>query len=178
VTAIISQTGWNRTITRSAEHSASLATNIAGSVSGSAVRGGSVLGEKRQSSIGSPKGQISGSIGIESNDRGATADSANASLDIVNYDVREAMARAEHAASRSASPANAFAHELSSQILGNDGLRNRYLEQADAARGTLDPSAPITSMEESSIIRTGRMSLDPSGGPTDGDAAFKTRRDQ
>lgn len=178
VAAIISQTGWNRAITRSAEHAASLATNIAGSISGSAVRGGIVLGEKRQNSIGSPKGQLSGSIGIESNDRGTTADSANASLDIVNYDVREAMARAERAASRSASPANAFAHELSSQILGNDGLRNRYLEQADAARGTLDPSAPITSMEQSSIIRTGRMSLDPAGGPTDGDAAFKTRTDQ
>jgi conjugal transfer mating pair stabilization protein TraG len=101
---------------------------------------------------------------------------ARSSLDIVNYDVRAAIGAAEARSANSSQPAEAFAQELKEQVLGKDGLRNRYLQQADGGRGTFDLSSPITSMEKSSLLRTGRFTLDPGQGPGDGDSSFKNRQ--
>ena len=99
------------------------------------------------------------------------------SIDIVNYDVREAIASAEKTAARSGRPEETFAKHLSEQVFGNDGLRNRYLRQADAGRGTVDVTGPITSMEQSSILSSGRLLFDRDNGMADGNPSFKERRD-
>jgi len=179
VTAIMSQTGWERSLSRSAEHTASFSTSVGGGIGASVSRGGAVsVGKSQQSGGSRATGQLSGNVGAESVDRSMTAEGARASIDIMNYEVREAIAAAEKAAARSTEPASAFTRTLQEGILGENGLRNRYLEQADAARGTLDPSAPLTSMEQSFVLSRGRLSLDPSHGPTDGDSSFKSRSDQ
>ncbi len=98
-------------------------------------------------------------------------------MDIMNYDVRSVIAESERAASRSANPERAFADELSKRVLGSDGLRNRYLENSDSGRGTWDWVAPITSMEQSSILSGGRLSTDLDHSSSDGDSSFKTRKD-
>jgi hypothetical protein len=59
------------------------------------------------------------------------------------------------------------------KVLGNDGLRNRYLEQAEAGRGTLDVTGPITSIEQSQMLKSGRLLLDRDNGASDGDSSFK-----
>jgi conjugal transfer mating pair stabilization protein TraG len=67
--------------------------------------------------------------------------------------------------------------EFSVKVLGNDGLRNRYLEQAEAGRGTLDVTGPITSIEQSQMLKSGRLLLDRDNGASDGDSSFKSRPD-
>ena len=96
-------------------------------------------------------------------------------MDIVNYDVRAAIAASERAASRSATPEAAFTQELNRRVLGPEGLRNRYLGQADSARGTADITAPMTSFEQSSILSKGRFTTDLANGPFDGDSTYKKR---
>ena len=174
VQAIMVQTGWSRTLTRSADDSNTMGTDVGGSVSADARRSasGSAAG-KTGKDVG---GGVSGSLSFVSSDRGATSESASASMDVVNYDVRSAIASAEIAASKAASPEQAFSRSLSEQILGSGGLRNRYLEDADAGRGTADITGPITSVEQSSVLRSGRLSTDLSNGPFDGDPSFKERR--
>ena len=82
---------------------------------------------------------------------------------------------AERAAARSATPEATFTRELNRQVLGPEGLRNRYLGQADSGRGTADITAPFTSIEQSSILRKGRFSTDLANGPFDGDSTYKKR---
>jgi conjugal transfer mating pair stabilization protein TraG len=96
----------------------------------------------------------------------------------VNYDVRGAIAAAERAAAKAANPTEAFSQELSRQVLGPNGLRNRYLEQADSGRGTADVTGPLTSIEQSSILKSGTFSTDLKNSPQDGDPSFKERRDK
>ncbi|WP_226998618.1 hypothetical protein [Tardibacter chloracetimidivorans] len=96
----------------------------------------------------------------------------------MNYDVREAIATAERAAARSSQPEHAFSNSLSDEILGRDGLRNRYLQDADAGRGTADITGPLTSIEQSSVLRSGSFSTDVRGSPFDGESSFKERRDK
>ena len=127
---------------------------------------------------GATTGRAGGSLGFESADRGTTTEVANASIDIVNYDVRSAISNAERAASRSSNPEEAFSTTLSTEILGDRGLRNRYLENADSGRGTSDPTGPLTSIEQSSILNKGRFSNDLASGPFDGDPTFKERREK
>jgi conjugal transfer mating pair stabilization protein TraG len=93
----------------------------------------------------------------------------------VNFAVRQAIGNAEQASARSHSPHQAFSMELSEQILGKDGLRNRYIRDADNGRGTFDINAPVTSFEQSSVLSKGRLSNDPVGGFSDGNGSFKTR---
>lgn len=154
-----------------------MGTNLGASVSASASRAGASKQGARGQNQGhnSIAGGASAKLGFESTDMGITSETANSSVDVVNYDVRKAIAAAERAASRAASPADAFARELDRQVLGSDGLRNRYLEQADSARGTADVTAPLTSIEQSSVLRTGRFSNDMENGPFDGDPTFKER---
>lgn len=180
VQAIMAQTGWTRGIERSAQDQTSMGTDVGASISASVSRTGSSKpaaggGKQTGSSIG---GGAGANLGFQSSDRGITTESANANIDIVNYDVREAIAAAERAAARSDSPAEAFSHELSQQVLGQRGLRNRYLEQADSGRGTADITGPLTSIEQSSVLKTGRFSDDMDHGPFDGDPSFKERRDK
>ena len=98
-------------------------------------------------------------------------------MDIVNYDVREAIAAAEKMSSRSSNPEKAFSEAISTQILGRDGLRNRYLDEASSGRGTWDWVAPVTSMEQTTILESGRFSTDRDQSSGDGDPSHKTRKD-
>jgi len=180
VQAIMAQTGWTRNIARRAEDSTSMGTDIGLSVSASASSAGSGKagsGDRKQSSS-TVAGGAAGNLGFASSDRGTTSETANANIDIVNYDVRGAIAAAERAAARADTPADAFSQELGRQVLGPSGLRNRYLEQADSGRGTADVTGPLTSIEQSSILQSGRFSNDLENGPFDGDPTFKERRDK
>lgn len=140
VQAIMAQTGWTRSIDRLAQDQTSMGTDVGASISANVSRAGSgkpnAGGSKQTGS--SISGGAGANLGFESSDRGTTSETANANIDIVNYDVREAIAAAERAAARSENPAHAFSQELSHQVLGPNGLRNRYLEQADSGRGTAD----------------------------------------
>jgi conjugal transfer mating pair stabilization protein TraG len=98
-------------------------------------------------------------------------------MDIVNYDVRSAISAAERAAANSADPGRTFSHELSQQVLGNDGLRNRYLENAASGRGTWDYAFPVTSAEQSSVLKSGRFTTDRDHSSGDGDPSYRTRKD-
>lgn len=180
VQAIMAQTGWTRNIARRAEDSTTMGTDVGLSVSASASRASSGKAASRDSkqSEGSIAGGAAGNLGFQSSDRGTTSETANANIDIVNYDVRSAIAAAERAAARSDSPADAFSSELSRQVLGPSGLRNRYLEQADSGRGTADVTGPLTSIEQSSLLRRGSFSTDLEHSPQDGDPTFKERRDK
>ncbi|MDR6709275.1 conjugal transfer mating pair stabilization protein TraG [Novosphingobium sp. 1748] len=176
VTAIMVQTGWQRSLSRSAEHETANSQSISGDLSAAASRG-SGSASKNSRAAGSATGALTGRLGADLSDRGIASVSAHSSMDIVNYDVREAIASAEKIASRSDHPEEAFVKDLSERVLGNHGLRNRYLEQADAGRGTVNVTGPVTSMEQTSILRSGRLLLDRDNGPGDGNPSFKGRRD-
>ena len=180
VTAIMVQTGWQRSLSRSAEHSTADSQSISGDLTASASRGvgsGDKGGEEKGGGKSSVTGSLSGSLNADISDRGIAAVVAQSSIDTVNYDVREAIASAEKAAARSGHPEETFTKELSERVLGRDGLRNRYLRQADAGRGTVDVTGPVISMEQSSILGSGRLMFDRDNGMADGDPSFKERRD-
>ena len=120
-------------------------------------------------------GRVSGTLGFSSSEVGVQNESAQSSLNVVNYDVRNVISAAEKSASKSLRPEDTFARELRAGILGSDGLRDRYLREGDAGRGTFDITGPITSLEQSSLLRSGRFSTDIAGGPGDGDGKFKGR---
>ena len=180
VTAIIAQTGWQRSLSRSAEHSTVDSQSLSGHITASASRsaGGAEDKDGKAGKSSSITGTAAASLGVEITDRGGFSVAAQSSMDIVNYDVREAIAGAERTAAKSARPEETFARELSQRVLGNNGLRNRYLEQADSGRGTVDVTGPITSLEQSSILRSGRLMSDRDDGWADGDSSFKSRRDK
>jgi conjugal transfer mating pair stabilization protein TraG len=182
VQAIMMQTGWSRSIDRSAQDQTTMGTDVGLSVSASASRvgqsGGGKGGDGRHGGGNSVSGGASGNLGFNSSDRGTTSETANATIDIVNYDVREVIAHAERAAAHSSTPAEAFTSSLSASILGDQGLRNRYLREAESARGTADITGPLTSIEQSSLLNKGRFSTDLKSGPLDGNSDFKTRGDQ
>lgn len=173
VQAIMTQTGWQRSINRSAADQTSMGTDVGASISASVNSGSSRGGAAGRSR--STGGGVGGNLGFQSSDRGITTETAGASLDILNYDVRDAIANSERVASRSSAPEKAFTDELRRQVLGPQGLRNRYLEQADSARGTADITGPLTSIEQSSVLGSGRFSDDLAHGPFDGDPSFKKR---
>jgi conjugal transfer mating pair stabilization protein TraG len=179
VSAIMVQTGWQRSVIRSAQDQITMGTNVGGSIGVSAQSsdyasgaGGSKPGPRSRSGR---SGTIGGGLGFNSRDVGVSNESAQATLDIINYDVREAISQAELAAARSANPETAFVRELDRQVLGTEGLRNRYLGQADSARGTADVTGPMTSLEQFSILNKGRFSTDLAQGPFDGDSSYKKR---
>jgi conjugal transfer mating pair stabilization protein TraG len=179
VQAIMIQTGWSRNIARSAQDQTTMATTVGASISASTGDGTS--GSPRSEKGGSRRragGAAGGNLGFQSTDQGGTSEVANATLDIVNFEVRDAIANAERAAARSRSPEQAFSRALSQEILGDRGLRNRYLEQGDSARGTADITAPLTSVEQSSVLSSGRFSNDMAHGPFDGDPSSKERREK
>ena len=163
VQAVMAQTGWQRSITRNAEDSTAIGTEVSGSISAAAHQ---ASGNGRDGG-GRTTGGVSGSLGFTSVDRGTTVESAAATLDVINHDVRSVIAAAERAAYQSSNPENAFARSLSDSMLGTDGLRDRYIRQADAARGTFDITSPFTSIEQGAVLGTGRFSTDLAHGPFD-----------
>ncbi|PXA84712.1 conjugal transfer protein TraG [Nostoc sp. 3335mG] len=171
VTAIMSQTGWQRSLARSADHQTGDGQTASANLTGTSTRG-------IETRKGSTSGTAAGTLGIEVSDRGIVSMQARSTIDIVNYDVRDAIASAERAAARSAHPEETFAKTLSERVLGNDGLRNRYLDDADAGRGTTQVTAPIMSYEQSSIVKSGRLANDKEHGWGDGTPDFKDRRDR
>src|SRR3546814_3077847 len=52
-------------------------------------------------------------------------------------------------------------------------MRNRYLQDADSGRATFDVTGPLTSIEQNSVLGTGRFSTDLDNSPGDGDSSFK-----
>ncbi|MCP3732701.1 conjugal transfer protein TraG N-terminal domain-containing protein [Sphingomonas sp. MG17] len=182
VSAIIAQTGWQRSLTRSADKQSTMTSNFGVSLGAGVAareggndtaRGRGPAAQQKQGGLGRAGGQL----GFESRDSGMSGSSARSSLDIVNYDVRSSIAAAEAVAARSSEPAAAFSRELSRQVLGPDGLRNRYLENAASGRGTRDLSSPFTSMEQSSILETGRHTTDLDRSRRDGDPQYRIRKD-
>ncbi|SEJ46887.1 conjugal transfer mating pair stabilization protein TraG [Sphingobium sp. AP50] len=175
VQAVMAQTGWTRSLSRSASH------EISNNISVGAETGGSSMshGDKPSRLINSANRSASGRAGFEisgrTSDTGSGTTEATSSIDILNHDVRSSIANAEVSASRSIKPEQAFVSELGRQIFGNDGLRNRYLGDADAGRGVFDGTAPMTSFEQSEILSKGRFSGDFEGSPVDGDPTFKQR---
>ena len=177
VQAIIAQTGWSRSLSRSAQDQTSTGTDINATISGSAGRqlaGGTGKASGRATG-GLVGANVSGSLNVQSSDRGITSESGEANLDIVNYDVRNAITVAERKAALSQNPSVTFSRELRDQVLGKNGLRNRYLDQAQSARGTFDIASPLTSVEQSSVLSSGRFSTDPSHGQGDGNNRTKDR---
>ena len=170
VQAIMAQTGWTRSLSRSASHQVTNRTSIGANLGGSTESGG-----RGQSGGDRTHGTFDGRIGMETSDAGVGATDARAGIDIVNYDVRNAIESAEKIASKSAKPERAFTAELESQILGEAGIRSRYLNQASAGRGTMDITAPLTSMEQSQILKSGRFSGDRENGVDDGEPSSGER---
>jgi conjugal transfer mating pair stabilization protein TraG len=170
LTAMIAQTGWRRSLGRSAEDQSALGTDVSAGVSaGATARGGGARG---------PVGSASVRAGLLSSERGISSETASASIDIVNYDVRAVIAASERQSAHSPSPEHAFTSTLAREMLGDRGVRNRYLEQADSARGTADLTAPLTSIDQASLLSKGRFTDDLANGPFDGDPTWKERRDQ
>ena len=172
VQAIMAQTGWDRSIGRTAQDQNTFSVSAQSEIGGSTSH---VRGPSGRAKSNAAAGRVGGSIGFSSQETGSTNEVASAQLSVVNYDIRHAISNAERAASKTRNPAEAFASHLATDILGPHGLRNRYLREADSGRGTTDITAPVTSLEQSSILRTGRLSTDLGHGPTDGNPAFKTR---
>ncbi|MCG2841300.1 conjugal transfer protein TraG N-terminal domain-containing protein [Sandaracinobacter sp. RS1-74] len=192
VQAIIAQTGWHRSLSRSAQDQTTMGTSVGldlggsvgvseSDVSGGVPQRGQQGQERGNPSPPSPRqarstsGRVGAQIGFSSRDVGITSENAQSSLDIVNYDVRSAIAAAERAAARSSRPEEAFSRELSNRVLGPEGLRNRYLGDADSGRETFDITGPLTSIEQSSVLKSGRFSNDIDGSLGDGDSSFKKR---
>ncbi|ANI79209.1 conjugal transfer protein TraG N-terminal domain-containing protein [Sphingobium sp. EP60837] len=175
VQAVMSQTGWTRSLARSADHQISNDITFSADISGRSLEFGRTNGRGNPKAGTAARGESGFQLTGRTADTGSGATRASSTIDIVNYDVRSAIANAEQSAARSSSPHQSFTQELSKQILGPEGLRNRYLSQADESRGTFDLTAPVTSFEQSRVLGTGSFSGDIGYGPGDGDPTFKKR---
>ncbi|HKX80215.1 MAG TPA: conjugal transfer protein TraG N-terminal domain-containing protein [Novosphingobium sp.] len=176
VQAVMTQTGWQRSLTRSSNHQITQGINVDGLLgSGTEASSGTSSGAQGGRRASTTSGTANVRIGAGTSDQGISSTHAHGTIDIVNHDTRTAIANAERAASRSKTPEQAFAHELRSQILGEGGLRNKYLGEADAGRGVGDLFAPITSSEQRTILESGRFSGDREHGAWDGDSEYKKR---
>src|SRR3546814_13875228 len=133
----MAQTGWQRAISRSAQDQISMGTTVGGNVGASAQsgdyasRGGSVKGKERSQTATS--GSVGGSLGSSSSDLGTSNETARASLDIVNYDVREAISAAEREDARSVNPETTFTREMNHPVFGTEGRPTLSLGQPYSA---------------------------------------------
>ncbi|WP_336972870.1 conjugal transfer protein TraG N-terminal domain-containing protein [Sphingobium aromaticiconvertens] len=190
VQAIMAQTGWQRTLSRSAQDQTTMGTSVNVELGRSVgVSENEDIGERGQGAgrktqgrraqapqkMQSTSGRVGAGVGFSSRDTSSTSEAAGSTLDIVNYDVRESIAAAERAAARSSDPEAAFSRELSNRVLGDEGIRNRYLQDADSGRATFDITGPLTSLEQNSVLAKGSFSTDIEGSPGDGDSSFKKR---
>ncbi|MFC3443905.1 conjugal transfer protein TraG N-terminal domain-containing protein [Sphingobium rhizovicinum] len=175
VQAFISQSGWTRSLSRSATHETSNNITVGAEIGGQSNVLGGAQSRGRKAGANQALGHSGFELSGRTSDSGSGAIDASSTIDILNYDVRSSLANAEKAAASSSHPEAAFTHELGRQILGDQGLRNRYLGDADAGRGVWDASAPVTSAEQAKILSDGRFSGDLSGSWIDGDPTFKKR---
>lgn len=157
VQAVMAQTGWTRSLSRSASHTISNNVTVGGQFGGRSVSYGGQESRRTRATKGSTSGHAGFHVSGNTSDTGAGTTDAASSIDIINFDVRSSLAEAERAAARASRPEQAFVSALGRHILGQDGLRNRYLEEADANRGVFDGSAPLTSLEQAEILRKGRF---------------------
>jgi len=182
VGAIIAQTGWERLLTRNADKRTAMGTSwsfdvgggVAAGSSGAAARGGD---GKPSAGARSSHGRFGGGVGLDSRDTVSTGSVATSTMNIVNYDVRSAIAAAERVAAKSRNPGAEFSSELSRQIMAPAGLRNRYLVSSAFGRSTWDWASPITSYEQHSLLDTGRFATDRDRSSGDGDPEFRARKD-
>jgi len=176
VQAIMAQTGWQQSISRSATDQISIGTTFGADIGGAASSADPASGGRGGGRTGrGAGGRVGGQLGYKSSDVGLSSEVAQSSIDVINYDVRDAIAAAVRAASKSPNPEKSFTQELGRQVLGRDGLRNRYLGDADKGRGTTDITGPLTSIEQSSILSSGRFSTDLDSSAQDGSSDFKKR---
>ena len=119
VQAIMAQTGWERNISRSAQDQTAFGITVKGEVGGSSMSspGRNSVPQSGRASAGSG----TGSLGISSQETGSTIETANSQLNIVNHDVRQAIANAERAAARSFNLSAAFADQLSRAVFDHSG---------------------------------------------------------
>jgi conjugal transfer mating pair stabilization protein TraG len=123
VQAIMAQTGWQRTLSRSAQDQTTMGTTVGieagGTVSTSDSEGtstGSSSGGKGRQrgttqTVSKGKttvGRFGGDVGFRSTDQGVTSETAQSTMDVVNYDVRDSIAAAERTAARSSNPEATF----------------------------------------------------------------------
>jgi conjugal transfer mating pair stabilization protein TraG len=184
VQAIMAQTGWQRSLSRSAQDQISMGTSVGLEVGGSVgvSEAETDYGHGRGSSTSSriqkrhdTSGRVGGSLGFKSSDIGSVSENTQANLDITNYDIRSAITVATRASANVSRPEETFSKTLADQILGDQGLRMRYLNDADAGRGTFDVTGPLTSLEQSSLLNSGRFSTDRKGNPDDGNNNAENR---
>ncbi|MFK4873836.1 conjugal transfer protein TraG N-terminal domain-containing protein [Novosphingobium sp. ZW T3_23] len=182
--AVMVQTGWQRSLTRSAEKQNIFSTYASGSIGGGASsvsQGKPAQADGSSAPSSSSKRDYDGhsryGLGLESRESGGSSTVAGSTMDIVNYDVRSVIAEAEMAASKTNNPAAAFSEILSEQMLGKDGLRNRYLDEAAFGRSIVDVNAPMSSIEQRKILNSGRLSTDRDYGWGDVDPTYRTRKD-
>lgn len=157
IQAIMVQTGWSRSLSRSATHQFTRGIEVGGQIGGGASHSDQLPLAGLQTPAGSHRGQSSFRLGASSSDTGIGLSAASATIDVINIDVRSAISQAERSATSATSPERAFSSELDRQIMGKDGLRDRYLVQARGGGQIADWSAPLTSMEQRHIMQTGRF---------------------
>jgi conjugal transfer mating pair stabilization protein TraG len=61
--------------------------------------------------------------------------------------------------------------------LGSGGLRKRYLGDVTSGREVTDVTAPLTPLEQSSLLNSDRFSTDMASAAFDGDPQFKKGAD-
>ncbi len=182
--AVMAQTGWQRSLSRSAEKRNIFSTYASGNIGGGAS---SVSQEKPAQADGSMAPSSSSKrdydghsrygLGLDSRESGGSSTVAGSTMDIVNYDVRSVIAAAEMTASKTNNPTATFSESLSEQMLGKGGLRNRYLDEAAFGRSIVDVNAPLSSIEQRKILNSGRLSTDRDDGWGDDDPTYLTRKD-
>ncbi|WP_454798450.1 conjugal transfer protein TraG N-terminal domain-containing protein [Novosphingobium lindaniclasticum] len=180
--AVMLQSGWQRTLTRTADKKTTLSNSWAVGLGGSASSHETTTGSADHSSKGPRHSQTSTGrahlqLGLDGRESNGTGIAASGTLDIVNYDVRSAIASAEQAAARRKDPEKVFSEALSDGILGRGGLRNEYLGEAAAGHSVYDPTSLFGTLEQYSVLKTGRLSTDLNQGIGDADPKYRRRND-
>src|SRR3546814_1759331 len=100
VTAIMVQTGWQRSLSRGASHQVTNGDAESIGISGGVGGRGSQTAKGKAGQASGNEGGSTASINLQTSDLGVGSTDARSSIDIVNHDVRNAIANAERAASR------------------------------------------------------------------------------
>src|SRR3546814_20188161 len=105
VTAIMVQTGWQRSLSRGASHQVTNGDAESIGISGGVGGRGSQTAKGKAGPASGNEGGSTASINLQTSDLGVGSTAARSSIDIVHPDVRNAIANAERTASRSRPPA-------------------------------------------------------------------------